>query len=1006
MAKNNSKQDYFPLKPDAPAGFKEPVAWFGGRELLSSLKGIIIYSIYGENIDPRSWMKADIFPPADVKNQPVEEIQPGAEIINKAWKNRISESEQWKSEYFQFWDDYLQHRRNLQAGRANENEDTLQEFWFDYIADSGDGQTGVYGVGCLCYSDLWLGKNAAGETIVKFAPPAKIEFDAATLLPRGSFLFVGGDTAYHVADYSTIHERFQNPFRWAFADVRKFAALNYGLKPPAAVNADGFGAIKVTNGAIETAGDAWKNWDGMISEPGFWDTQPVRPLFGVPANHDYYDDIDGFNRQFRRPPFNNLAENKMDARFSGGNPLALPSFQREQEASYTALHLPFDWWLFGIDSENEKLDFRQRVFYRELMAKWKPKKIILATPEPTTVFGRLCDPEDKTAAYLKEITAPIGLEQPFLKDGKLIPLPEKNAAGTFEKGKYCRLDLSGDVHHYARYWGPVPDNTEETKFSSDHYASLVAGGGGAFFDPTETLIGQSEITKKGQTVKVGGEIPPQKIFPEFADSRRETANRLFDLSNIRKGGYVHLAGIVFAVIIFYGLARKPEIHDFFKNAFDASMVFSNLKSLYPALYLLLSAAIYGYGGYYLHRLVTQLKEVLAQKSTDHKKGKISELQVPVLCFIVGTAVYILLFLQLQVPDQTIFSELSGYAESWLLLIHLIIAGILFWLAVEYSNWLPVRFKLFSLFKQPLDGWLDVFTSLPINRLIDGFFERRSPLISRWLLSYRKAAVENVPLFILNIAAIAVLMLGIFLFGDHPLSEIGFNLLFTLTAFGGFLGIIAFAFKTGAAYQKGKGKFIFAVIGIFHALFQLLTPFVILYKGNWIFVLAVLLLMLITNGSVIRIGRFVAARGNAALLTIAALVYGLIILVPPFFLPKGIGIDELFTGYIGRIPGIPAVWFFPNRLPLLISLLIAGYLGFRLSRVWLGWYLAISLSFNGHNNEAGGAARIEDFKHILRIKVEPEKLTVYVIGFHKAATEIKNIEPVLVDEFILKCREVG
>ena len=55
-----------------------------------------------------------------------------------------------------------------------------------------------------------------------------------------------------------------------------------------------------------------------------------------------------------------------------------------------------------------------------------------------------------------------------------------------------------------------------------------------------------------------------------------------------------------------------------------------------------------------------------------------------------------------------------------------------------------------------------------------------------------------------------------------------------------------------------------------------------------------------------------------------------------------------------------------------SILVIGYIGFLMSRVWLGWYLAVSMKFDGHNNEAGGAARIEGFKHILRIKVRRRK----------------------------------
>ena len=35
-------------------------------------------------------------------------------------------------------------------------------------------------------------------------------------LPRGEFLFIGGDTAYHASDYMTLVNRIQHPFAYAF----------------------------------------------------------------------------------------------------------------------------------------------------------------------------------------------------------------------------------------------------------------------------------------------------------------------------------------------------------------------------------------------------------------------------------------------------------------------------------------------------------------------------------------------------------------------------------------------------------------------------------------------------------------------------------------------------------------------------------------------------------------------------------------------------------------------
>src|SRR4029079_16070189 len=108
-------------------------------------------------------------------------------------------------------------------------------------------------------------------------------------LPRGEFLFVGGDTAYHASDYMTLVNRMQHPFKYAFLDL-----VNRGL-----IAAD----------------------------------EPRRPIFGIPGNHDYYDQVDGFRRQFRKPtrPEGPLPPGRSNSRNAQ---LTLPGFERLQEASY------------------------------------------------------------------------------------------------------------------------------------------------------------------------------------------------------------------------------------------------------------------------------------------------------------------------------------------------------------------------------------------------------------------------------------------------------------------------------------------------------------------------------------------------------------------------------------------------------------------------------------------------------------------------------------------------
>ena len=64
---------------------------------------------------------------------------------------------------------------------------------------------------------------------------------------------------------------------------------------------------------------------------------------------------------------------------------------------------------------------------------------------------------------------------------------------------------------------------------------------------------------------------------------------------------------------------------------------------------------------------------------------------------------------------------------------------------------------------------------------------------------------------------------------------------------------------------------------------------------------------------------------------------------------------------------------------LIPALVAGAVGAVICCLWIGWYFGICFAFNGHNNEVGGAASIEEFKEFIRFRLTPEGLTAYVIA---------------------------
>lgn len=357
------------------------------------------------------------------------------------------------------------------------------EFWFDYFSDSGDGQMAMYSLAYLFMSDLW----AEGATDKPPAVNSELGLEQSAqrkfLLPRGEFLLDAGDASYHIADYSTLAYRFQLPFVWAYRDLVK---------------------------------------EGKLID------QARHPVFGVPGNHDYYDELDGFNRQFREPASHEDAPTKPTPNRPGSMPhLSLPSFERRQHASYIALQLPFGWWLWGLDVWLGKLDIRQQEFFKHLNNHQPPDKLIVATHNSTTVMGRRAQKDDELAVVFEDL----GLEQTFLENGPKIP-----------EGR-CRLDLSGHTHYYARYWGPKVETAAPEAPSEDNYASVVAGLGGAALSPWQPSL---------------KEIKEQVLYPNQRLSLIEVTKRILNPFNIVTGGNIWLLGLVITVILYFAAIIAPN----------------------------------------------------------------------------------------------------------------------------------------------------------------------------------------------------------------------------------------------------------------------------------------------------------------------------------------------------------------------------------------------------------------------------------------------------------------
>jgi hypothetical protein len=74
-----------------------------------------------------------------------------------------------------------------------------------------------------------------------------------------------------------------------------------------------------------------------------------------------------------------------------------------------------------------------------------------------------------------------------------------------------------------------------------------------------------------------------------------------------------------------------------------------------------------------------------------------------------------------------------------------------------------------------------------------------------------------------------------------------------------------------------------------------------------------------------------------------------------------------------------------------------------------------LNYQGHNNEVGGAVRIEGYKQFTRFKVTKDYITGYVIGMDRVdmigeqdddgnKVDGKSLDPKLIDVFTLTVKE--
>jgi hypothetical protein len=190
----------------------------------------------------------------------------------------------------------------------------------------------------------------------------------------------------------------------------------------------------------------------------------------------------------------------------------------------------------------------------------------------------------------------------------------------------------------------------------------------------------------------------------------------------------------------------------------------------------------------------------------------------------------------------------------------------------------------------------------------------------------------------------------------------------------FVGLPGLAAVKGAAHRPALTRLGFAALGLWQGFLTVTVPLILVFYGSWPNALLVTVTVVLGFGLSLVLSR----KPSAGSLLLGWLVLGIVALAAAAYDPT-------------KMPPSAERW------------VVAGALGALFTCWWFGWYLAVCLAFGGHNNEAGGAARLDRYRHFIRFRLTNESLTAYVIGFVKPTIDPGKLEVVLVERFTLRAK---
>ncbi|KAL8166043.1 hypothetical protein V2J09_007542 [Rumex salicifolius] len=214
------------------------------------------------------------------------------------------------------------------------------EFWFDFMADTGDGGNSSYSVARLLAQPRI--RQKIGGSIRS--------------LPRGNLLLIGGDLAYPNPSAFTYENRFFRPFKDALQPPQWYKDEHIATKKP-----------ELPDGVSDL-----KQYDGP-------------QCFLIPGNHDWFDGLHTFMRYICHKSW-------------------LGGWLMPQQKSYFAIQLPKRWWVFGLDlALHGDIDVYQFKFFSELISEKVEENdsVIIMTHEPSWLLDWYWNQTSgKNVAYL------------------------------------------------------------------------------------------------------------------------------------------------------------------------------------------------------------------------------------------------------------------------------------------------------------------------------------------------------------------------------------------------------------------------------------------------------------------------------------------------------------------------------------------------------------------------------------------------------------------------------